>query len=615
MKRRHRMPFGADLVEDGTVCFSLWAPAAGSVDVRLATATGEHILPMARRDDGFFSLSTPAGRAGDRYTYLVDRRDDVPDPASRRQPLGVHGPSEIVDPVAFAWSDGAWRGRPWEEAVLYELHVGTFTPAGTYAAAATKLDHLAELGVTAIELMPLAEAPGTRNWGYDGVYLFAPESRYGSPEDLKQFVCEAHRLNLMVFVDVVYNHFGPEGNYLWRYAPQFFTDRHRTPWGAAIDYDGPGSRPVRDFYIHNALYWLTEYHLDGLRLDAVHAIRDESEPHILVEIAEVVSRAVDRPNVHLVLENDDNAASFLDRSTGNSRCAYVAQWNDDFHHALHVLMTGEMDGYYADYADDPTRHLARSVTQGFAYQGEPSRHRGGRRRGEPSAHLPVTSFISFLQNHDQIGNRVHGERISVLATPEALRAAVAFVLLTPFPPLLFMGEEWGCRRPFHFFCDFEPELARKVRDGRRSEFANFPHGARASEIDSAPDPLSLQTFEASTIDWKDLTIPEHAEWLAIHRRLLALRERVVIPRLRGATAVGSSVGGPRGRLLTAVWLMADGCEYRVVANVDAQPVIASGVRFHGEIVFATDERVATDPGLASLPPWFVAWTLSASQGA
>ncbi|HVL35964.1 MAG TPA: malto-oligosyltrehalose trehalohydrolase, partial [Burkholderiales bacterium] len=417
------MPFGAELTGAG-VRFRIWAPQARSVDVSM---NGEH-LPMQRREDGFFELTARAA-AGTRYRYRIDGGAEVPDPASRFQPQDADGPSEIVDPAAFAWADGGWRGRPWREAVIYELHVGAFASQGRYGAVADKLAHLKALGVTALELMPLADFAGRRNWGYDGVLPYAPDSRYGRPEDLKALVQAAHKAGLMVFLDVVYNHFGPKGNYLHTYAPQFFTDKHKTPWGAAIDYGVPA---VRAFFLHNALYWLEEYHFDGLRFDAVHAIVDDSPRHILEEIAATVRERLPGRHVHLVLENDANQARFL----GEGR--YDAQWNDDSHHAYHVLATGESDGYYGAYAEAPAKHLARCLAEGFAYQGEVSPF-SGEPRGEPSAHLPPERFVDFMQNHDQIGNRAHGERLASLADEKALKALSAILLLAPSPPLLFMG--------------------------------------------------------------------------------------------------------------------------------------------------------------------------------
>ncbi|MGE5094084.1 MAG: malto-oligosyltrehalose trehalohydrolase, partial [Betaproteobacteria bacterium] len=477
------MPFGAEYAADATR-FRLWAPACPRVDLRVGHDARVRTLRMERQRGGWHELRVEGVEAGDPYAFVLPDGSAVPDPASRSNPWDVNGPSAVVDPRAFDWDDGDWKGRPWNEAVVYELHVGTFTREGTFASAIGRLDHLAATGITAIELMPLADFAGERNWGYDGVLPFAPDRAYGTPDELKRLVAAAHRRGLMVLLDVVYNHFGPEGNYLSKYAPHFFNPAHQTPWGAAINYDGARCATVRDFFVHNALYWLEEYAFDGLRLDAVHAIMDDSARHVVMDIAAAMG-GLGRPNTHLVLENDANLARFLDGSAG---ARATAQWNDDAHHAFHVLVTGEKDGYYADYADDPARHLGRTLAEGFAYQGDASRHREGAKRGEPSRHLPLPAFVDFLQNHDQVGNRALGERLTAIAKPEALRLAVATLLLAPSVPLIFMGEEFGSRTPFLFFCDFHGELERAVREGRRKEFASFERFRDARARERIPDP-------------------------------------------------------------------------------------------------------------------------------
>ncbi len=616
MKRAHAMPFGAEVQPEGGVRFRLWAPSADRVDLCLGAPDAPRILAMDRLAGGWYELRVPEARATMRYTYRIDGGPRVPDPASRFQPEDVHGASEVVDPGHFDWTDGSWHGRPWEEAVLYELHIGTFTEQGTYDGVAQRLDHLVELGVTAVELMPLSEAPGGRNWGYDGVQLFAPEARYGRPEDLKRLIQAAHARGLMLFVDVVYNHFGPEGNYLHHYAEAFFSDRHHTPWGAALNFDGPNSRTVRDFVIHNALYWIEEFNLDGLRLDAVDRIIDDSEPDILSELAAAVRSAVgDRRHVHLVLENDRNAAHRLERDAGGRPRSFTAQWNDDIHHVYHGLLTEETGGYYRDYADRRIERLGRALTQGFVYQGEPSVHRGGQRRGEPSAHLPPTAFVSFLQNHDQIGNRAFGERIDALAPAEAVEAAAAILLLAPSPPLLFMGEEWAAPQPFYFFCDFGPELAQKVRDGRRKEFARFPEFTHPAARERIPDPNAPDTFRACILDWSDRERSPHRERLALYRRLLRLRHAEIVPRLKG---VGGGIGafevlGERG--LLARWGLADGARLTLVANMgpDAAPVVAGLPA--GRLLFATDGQDPVGLSKGAMPPWSVAWFLDGGGAA
>lgn len=554
MRRIHRMPFGTQVVETG-VGFRLWAPTARKVALVLGDAPP---VSLDRDDDGWCRITLHEARAGDDYHFLIDGHLAVPDPCSRYQPDDAHGPSRVIDPTAYEWGDADWRGRPWHEAVIYELHVGSFTPEGTFRALEDKLDHLRDLGVTAVELLPVADFPGWRNWGYDGVLPFAPDSAYGTPDDLKRLVDRAHARGLMIFLDVVYNHFGPSGNYLHAYAERFFTDKHATPWGKAINFDDSGRDIVRDYFIHNALYWLEEFHFDGLRFDAVHAIRDDSKRHFLTDLAERVRAALPDRQVHLVLENDANEARRL------APGLFDAQWNDDAHHVWHVLLTGEADGYYADYADDPAGRLTRVLTGGFDYRGEPSRHRDGERRGEPSAHLPPTAVVDFLQNHDQIGNRAFGDRLTILANAEKLSVARAVLLLSPHVPLLFMGEEWGAETPFLFFCDFsgEPDLAKAVREGRRNEFAGFSSfGADGTEI---PDPNGVEAFSASALDWDEPRRTTQAAILAETRDLLALRARHIVPLLASEWR-GASGSAARG-LVDVTWAFAAG-RLRLVLNL------------------------------------------------
>jgi maltooligosyltrehalose trehalohydrolase len=601
------MPFGAELRPGGGARFRLWAPAVPAVTLCL---DGGPEQSMVVAGDGWFETTAAEATAGSRYRYRLPDGGVVPDPASRSQPADVHGPSEVVDPEAFAWTDAAWRGRPFEEAVFYELHVGTFTPAGTFDGVAGALDRLARLGVTAIELMPLAEFPGRRGWGYDGVYAFAPEASYGTPDALKRLVCAAHARGLMVFVDVVYNHFGPDGNHLARYAPAFFTPQHRTPWGDAIDFAGPHARVVRDFFIHNALYWLEEFHADGLRLDAVHAIHDASHPHILAELAETVHRRVGTDRcVHLVLENDHNQASLLTRGPGGEPRWYVAQWNDDAHHAFHVLLTGERTGYYADYADAPAELLGRALTTGFGYQGEPSAFRGGVARGEPSAHLPPTAFVSFLQNHDQVGNRAMGDRLAGRVPARALRAATALLLLAPSPPLLFMGEEWAATTPFPFFCDLGPALAPLVREGRRREFVHDP--AFRDALDRLPDPTAEPTFAAAVLQPEGARTPRARRWTRLVRELLALRHREVVPRLRGSVAGHCDTLGSHALVLR--WQLGDGSTLTLLANLGPRTVRTASPA--GRPLWASSPAVLRRLAGGVLPGFAVAASLVAPRGA
>ncbi|MGB6488573.1 MAG: malto-oligosyltrehalose trehalohydrolase [Steroidobacteraceae bacterium] len=602
MRRRHEMPFGAQVLPGGEVRFRLWAPRATRVALVLKSAAGtERVLPLEKAADGWVDFTTREAQAGSRYRFSIDGETLVPDPASRRNPQGVHGPSEVVDPQAFDWTDEDWRPPPWRQSVIYELHVGTFTPEGTFAGVARKLEHLQQLGVTAIELMPIAEFPGSRGWGYDGVLPYAPSSAYGTPEDLKSLVCAAHAHGIAVMLDVVYNHFGPEGNFLHLYAPQFFTDRHSTPWGAAIDFEGPESRTVRDFFIHNTLYWLEEFHLDGLRLDAVHAIHDADEPHVLTEIARAARAGPGRERpVYLVLENLANEARRLGPPGGPA--TFDAQWNDDCHHCLHVLLTGESASYYADYQDRPHALLCRSLAEGFAYQGEGSRHLGYA-RGERSSHLPPSAFVNFLQNHDQVGNRARGERLAQLARAEALRAAAAVLLLAPSPPMLFMGEEWAATEPFPYFCDFEPELADEVRAGRRREFAHFQG--------TLPDPCDGSTFASAHLEWNRLTAPQHARMFDHYRRLLAIRRRDIVPlmpRILGGACVAFDPGGA----FAVDWRLRDDGVLHLLANLKDTPAPVIG-RPAGRMIFATHPGIRAALARNELAPWSVTWLLERSR--
>lgn len=592
MKRAHRMPFGAELAGGG-VRFRLWAPALESLAMEVTTTASVQVHAMKRRDGGWFERTVDGIGAGARYAFVVDGRR-VPDPASRSNPDDVHGPSAVVDPAAYDWTDVDWRGRRWEDAVIYELHVGTFTEQGTFAAAERQLDALQSLGVTAVELMPLADFPGRRNWGYDGVLPFAPDAAYGAPDDLKRFVDAAHRRGLMVLFDVVYNHFGPEGNYLPLYAPQFFTERHATPWGAAINFDGPDSRTVRDFYVHNALYWIEEYHADGLRLDAVHAIADDSPEHIVTELARAVRQHACGRHVHLVLENDRNEARFLSRDARGRAPLAAAQWNDDLHHAFHVLLTGETDGYYADYAERPLHQLGRCLAEGFAFQGEPSSFRHGERRGEPSAALPPSAFVIYTQTHDQIGNRAYGERLSALADTNALRQAMAVVLLAPAVPMLFMGEECGARSPFLFFCDFGADLAAAVTRGRRAEFSRFERFRDPAMQASIPDPNDERTFLACQLAWDRLDAAPHAEWRAFTTELLAKRAERIVPHLDGRSRGGA--WRVEGQLLQVDWTLAASVRLHLVANFGpaTEWPLPTGAPLHLQRITRDDGRVRFD---------------------
>ncbi|MDB5820807.1 MAG: malto-oligosyltrehalose trehalohydrolase [Rhizobacter sp.] len=537
----HTMPFGTVMAEGGGVEFRLWAPNAKTVDVMIASQPGAEDTSTAtsakRGDGGWFTALIADAAAGTRYKFRIDGDLQVPDPASRYNPKGPHGASVVVDPNAFDWDgDSGWKGRPWHEAVIYELHVGTFTTEGTFAAAQARLQWLADTGITAVQLMPLADFPGDFGWGYDGVLPYAPHASYGSPDDLKRFVQAAHRLGLMVMLDVVYNHFGPDGNFLHAYAPQFFSEKHHTAWGAGINFDGKDSVPVREFFIHNALYWLHEFRMDGLRFDAVHAMLDDETPDIMESLSLRVRSHVQDREVHLVLENDSNDATRLDNPATAGR--FDGQWNGDFHHTLHVLLTGEGDGYYSEYTQVPREQLARVMTQGFARQGGPHNSEHAKPREAADSVIPLGSSVNFLQNHDQIGNRAFGDRLITLSEDSALRLSTAICLLCPPPPLLFMGEEFGATTPFLYFSDWSGDLAKAVTEGRRKEFSQFPRFSDPEVQSRIPDPCTRSTFDACKLDWSQADSPSGKAWRATYANLLSLRRNVIEPRLPGLVTGG-----------------------------------------------------------------------------
>ena len=536
-------PHGAIMLDAQHTRFALWAPDAFYVSVELEHGKSIAMLPQA---DGWFEVEA-ACPAGTLYRFNIDGEQAVPDPASRAQALDVHGWSRVVDPLAYEWRNTQWQGRPWHTAVIYELHVGAM---GGYAELEKHLPRLAELGVTAIELMPLAQFPGERNWGYDGVLPYAPHASYGSPEQLKHLIDSAHAHGLAVMLDVVYNHFGPDGNYLGQYAQDFFQEDVHTPWGAGIDFE---RREVRDFFLDNALMWLLEYRFDGLRLDAVHAI---DNPGFLQELAQRVRQQVGgERHVWLVLENELNQASLLKEH-------FDAQWNDDFHNVLHVLLTGETDAYYSDFAEQPTAQLARCLGEGFIYQGDTTRH--GHARGEPSGDLPPSAFVAFLQNHDQVGNRALGERLHQLCSPQALKAATALLLLCPMIPMIFMGDEVNAAEPFLFFTDHHGELAQAVREGRRNEFADFAAFHDPEQRERIPDPNALPTFLQSAPSFVE---NDHAQF---YRHLLSLRHLHLVPHLPGTLALGAQVLAEGA--VTARWRLGNGSLLQIDLNLSEQPL-------------------------------------------
>jgi len=508
--------------EGGGIHFRVWAPTRRRVQVVIegpGKTRGSH--EMVRAADGTFSAFVAEAGAGSLYRYRLDGEGPFPDPASRFQPRGVHGPSQVVAPQSFRWSDASWTGVEAEELVLYELHVGTFTPAGTFAALSRKLAYLRDLGVTALEIMPVADFPGDRNWGYDGVALFAPARCYGQPDDLRRLVDRAHRLGLAVFLDVVYNHLGPDGNYLALFSPFYFSKRHQTPWGDGVNLDGPNSGPVRDFFIENALHWVHEYRVDGLRLDATHALLDDSPRHFLAELSARVHASVRERRVLVVAEDHRNLAHMV-RPEEEGGWGLDAVWADDFHHQVRRGLAGDSEGYFRDFTGS-VEDLTTTLRRGWFFCGQHSQHEEGPRGTDPSG-LPPDKFVICIQNHDQVGNRAFGERLHQQIDPAAYRAATTLLLLAPQIPLLFMGQEWAVTTPFLYFTDHNSELGRLVTEGRRREFRHFAAFRDPANRARIPDPQSRRTFTASKLPWPEQEEREHASVLRLYRALLDLRQ-------------------------------------------------------------------------------------------
>ena len=573
--------WGAEYVAVGEVRFRLWAPGQEVVMLRL---DGEDTEMTASRD-GWFELLATGVSAGAEYNFVLSDGMVVPDPASRAQKDDVNGPSLVIDPTNYDWQDTDWKGRPWEEAVIYELHIGTFTPEGTFRAAIDKLPYLADLGITMIEVMPLSQFGGKRGWGYDGVLLYAPHSTYGPPEDFKAFVYTAHRHGISVVLDIVLNHFGPEGNYLPLLAPDFFHKERKTPWGAGIAYD---VNAARSYITEAPLYWLEEFHLDGLRFDAIDQIEDTSEKHALIEIAERIRAEItDRP-IHLTTEDCRNVTFLHPREEDGSTPLFTGEWNDDLHNAVHVFATGETHAYYKDFAESPEKLVARCLAEGFAYQGEVS-PQSGEKRGVDSTGQPPVAFVDFIQNHDQVGNRAEGERLISLAGADRTKVLLAMLLFSPHIPLIFMGEEYGETNPFLFFTDFHGDLAKAVREGRAREF----EGHAGHEGDTVPDPNAKETFDASRLDWDQPKSSQGREWLDFTRDLLSQRSKIVVPLL------GSAPGGtgevietgkgflavswqfPKGRLALAINI---GETARPVPDMPGRPIYAWPKKDHPDRV-------------------------------
>jgi len=512
---------GASVSSPAGVHFRVWAPAASRVEVEF-TESGD-CLPLSAQADGVWAAHIPRARPGTRYRYRLNGALARPDPYSRSQPEGVHGPSAVVDPEAFEWHDAGWRGSHIDGLVIYQCHVGTATPAGTFDSLIDELPRLQRLGINAIEPLPVAEFPGGRNWGYDGVNLFAPAHVYGGPEALKRFVDAAHQRGLGVILDVVYNHLGPDGNYLRDFAPEYFTDRHQTPWGAAINYAGPGSEWVRKLVVDNARYWVHEFHVDGLRLDATHAIFDDSNVHVLAELTQAVRTSLPaQRHVVLIAETSENDVRYL-QPVGDGGFGFDAVWADDFHHSLRRYLAGDHEGYYADYAGT-LAEVASCIESGWLYAGQTTPRSGFETpRGTPARGRPANQFVYALQNHDQVGNRAFGERLHHQIDRDRYRAASTLLLFLPFTPMLFMGQEFGASSPFQYFTEHDPALGKLVTEGRRREFQAFAAFADPANRDRIPDPQAAATFVDSKLHVEEADAPAGATLQALYQRLLELR--------------------------------------------------------------------------------------------
>lgn len=569
--------------------FRVWAPTARHVEVVLAQELGWQLLPggvhrLERAPDGTFATRVSGVGPGVLYWYRLDDDRLLPDPASRFQPHGVHGPSQVIDPDAFEWHDDGWHGLEEQALVVYELHVGTFSAEGTFAGVERRLDDLAALGITALELMPLAQCPGRWNWGYDGVDLFAPSHVYGTPEDLRRLVEAAHRRGLGIILDVVYNHLGPDGAYLSAFSPYYFTDRHKSPWGAGVNLDGPHSEHVRRFFIENALHWVHEYHIDGLRLDATHALQDDGNRHFLAELAQRVRDDAGDRRVVLIAEDERNLDRLV-RQTGDGGFGLDGVWSDDFHHHTRRLLAGDSEGYYESFSGS-CEDLATTVRRGWFFTGQVARHTGEPRGSDPW-NIPLQRFVFCLQNHDQVGNRALGERLHHQTDLAAYRAASALLLTLPETPLLFMGQEWAASSPFLYFTDHEAELGHKVTEGRRAEFSAFSAFADPATRDRIPDPQARETVERSRLQWSERQRMPHLGVLRLYQTLLRLRheERALLEPLVSEGARAERAGlhvAEHARHLPAralddstlaVCRAADGAEVWVIARLRGEGLV------------------------------------------
>lgn len=571
--RTFQKQWGAEFISGDVVRFRVWAEGQQQLTLRLA----ERDLPMTAIGNGWFQIDVPGVTHGTEYQFVLQDGMAVPDPASRAQKGDVNGSSVVIDPGRYQPINPDWAGRPWEETVIYELHIGTFTPQGTFRAAIDKLPYLAELGITQLEVMPVSQFGGSRGWGYDGVLLYAPHSAYGTPEDFHAFIDAAHGLGLSVVLDIVLNHFGPEGNYLPLLSPAFFDAQRMTPWGNGIAYE---REPVRHYILDAPLFWLTEYRLDGLRFDAIDQIKDTASKHILQQIAETIREALPDRHIHLTTEDSRNVIFLHPRDEKGATPLFTAEWNDDFHNAAHVFATGETHAYYQDFAFEPEKKFARALAEGFVYQGEVSLQTG-HSRGVECHTQPPTFFVDFIQNHDQTGNRAQGERLITLAGADKTRVLLAALLLSPHIPLLFMGEEYGETNPFLFFTDFHGDLAKAVREGRAKEFTG--HSGHDGDV---PDPNDEQTFARSKLDWHNVTTAQGKSWLRFTRSLLVLRHRYLVPLLRpGGTVEGKIVKTAPG-MVAVSWSFPTGT-LSLALNIGNKPVDAPALA--GETLFSWPE--------------------------
>lgn len=571
--RTFQKQWGAEFISGDVVRFRVWAEGQQQLTLRLA----ERDLSMTAVGNGWFQIDVPGVTHGTEYQFVLQDGMAVPDPASRAQKGDVNGPSVVIDPGRYQPINPDWAGRPWEETVIYELHIGTFTPQGTFRAAIDKLPYLAELGITQLEVMPVSQFGGSRGWGYDGVLLYAPHSAYGTPEDFHAFIDAAHGLGLSVVLDIVLNHFGPEGNYLPLLSPAFFDAQRMTPWGNGIAYE---REPVRHYILDAPLFWLTEYRLDGLRFDAIDQIKDTASKHILQQIAETIREALPDRHIHLTTEDSRNVIFLHPRDEKGATPLFTAEWNDDFHNAAHVFATGETHAYYQDFAFEPEKKFARALAEGFVYQGEVSLQTG-HSRGVECHTQPPTFFVDFIQNHDQTGNRAKGERLITLAGADKTRVLLAALLLSPHIPLLFMGEEYGETNPFLFFTDFHGDLAKAVREGRAKEFTG--HSGHDGDV---PDPNDEQTFARSKLDWHNVTTAQGKSWLRFTRSLLVLRHRYLVPLLRpGGTVEGKIVKTAPG-MVAVSWSFPTGT-LSLALNIGNKPVDVPALA--GETLFSWPE--------------------------